>query len=269
MRSGILFEADTQHLGSISINILKTRNTSFVLAQAATTNSFISGVHIGELIAGNVLGGLGATAAVSVGNKMVGFSIGRHDIEQSALPGLEVRSGAIQTDIGFGRVKNCTGHGYAFNAMTKHGNIWSISNTGYGVYNNGNSLLNAQDVYCAGNTSGGINQVPVVPITLQNSWIDESGTFRAARYGSTVKISGLLSGGAVGTGYTWQTVAILANSYPVFDEYISANGFIGSGASVGLLAKVTSTGLVQVYGMGAVSVTGFSLNGSYTIQNNQ
>lgn len=267
--AGVLIEAQTQSLDDVSFGRIIAKHARWAFVEAAATNAPIVGVTV-EGIKGSLISGIGAGAAFQVGSHFVDFTCGWHQLNSCDQGGVHVRPGAVEVDIGSGFSKNSSGgDGYKFEADTKHGKISAVTNAGWGVNNISNKLLNAQDVLCKDNTTGGISSLQTVPVTLQNSWADGSGTFRLARYGSTVRVSGNLSGGTVGSGYTWVTVATIATMRPVFDEYISCVGYEAGGAPKPMAARITSAGEIQVYGMAPQSVTGFFLSGSYTVQGNQ
>ncbi len=268
--AGVLLEAQSQTLSSVSIGKIVATNATFVLAEGAATNSPIVDVSIGEIYGGNISGAGGATQAVAIGAHVVGFKIGQHELNACVNGGLSVATGAANVDIGSGYSKSSTtGDGYKFDAQARHGRISAIENAGWGVRNNSNTQINAADVFCNANTLGGISTLTPVAITLQNSWVDSGGTFRVVRYGSEIGISGQLTGGAIGALGAWVTVALLDTCYPVMDEFIACTGFQSSGSTKALIAKVTSSGQIQVYGMGDQAIAGFSLSGRYCVQGNQ
>lgn len=265
--AGILLEAQSQSLSSITIGKIVAINADYVIAEAAATNSPIVDVNIGAIIAGGISGGNGATQAVVIGAHSVGYAIGRHAFNACANGGLRVASGAVNADIGSGYSKSSsTGDGYLFDAPARHGKLYAGENAGYGVRNNSNTELNASDITCTQNTLGGISAVISIPVTLQNSWVDNAGTFRVVQYGGAVRISGQLTGGSVGTAGSWVTVAQLSSKYPAFDEYVACSGFDAGGATKPLIAKVTSTGQIQVYGLSSNAATGLNLSGFYVFQ---
>lgn len=266
--AGILLEAQSQSLSSITIGKIVALNADYVIAEAAATNSPIVDVNIGSIIAGGVAGaGGGVTQAVVIGANSVGYTIGRHALNACAKGGLRVATGAKNVDIGSGYSKSSSGgDGYLFDAPARHGQIYAGENAGWGVKNNSNMQLNAQNVLCVANTLGGISAVISITTTLKNSWADANGTFRAAQYGSMVRISGQLSGGGVGAAGGWVTIAQLSSGFPVFDEYLSCSGFDANGLTKPLIAKVISDGQVQVYGLASNSINGLNLSGFYVIQ---
>ncbi|WP_333709678.1 hypothetical protein [Malikia spinosa] len=266
--AGVLLEAQSQSLSSITIGKIVAINADYVIAEAAATNAPIVDVNIGSITAGGISGaGGGITQAVVIGEHSVGYAIGRHALNSCVKGGLRVANGAKNVDIGSGYSKSSSGgDGYLFDAPARHGKLYSGENTGWGVRNNANDELNAEDITCVQNALGGISSVMSIAVTFQNSWTDGQGTFRAARYGGGVRISGQLIGGATGAVGAWVTVAQLSGLLPVFDEYLSCCGFDGNGLTKPLIAKVNALGQIQVYGMATQSVTGVSLSGSYVFQ---
>jgi hypothetical protein len=267
--AGVLFEAQTQTLSGITIGSIVARNAQWVFTEAAATNTSIVGVHIG-FVSGSVIDGTGgATQAAVIGANAIDFTIGAHQFNACVKGGIHVASGAVNVDIGHGFSKNSsTGDGYKFDDDASHGKLVAIQNTGYGVRNNGNALLNAADVECIANTAGGISAVTTLSAPLQNGWTDTGGTFRVVPYGNEVRISGNLTGGSIGAGYAWLTVAQISNRLPVFDEILSCAGYTAGGVTHPLGAKITSAGDIQVYGMGAQATAGIFLSGSYVAQGN-
>lgn len=267
--AGVLIEAQTQSLDDVSFGRIIGKHARWVFVQAAASDSPIVGVTI-EGIKGSIISGVGAGAAFQVGSKFVDFTCGWHQLNTCNQGGVHVNAGAVEIDIGNGFSKNATaGDGYKFESDTKHGTITSVGNSGWGINNINNKLLNAQNVICIDNGAGGISSIQTIPVSLQNSWNDASGTFRMVRYGSKVRISGNLSGGDVGVNYSWVTVGTISTMLPVFDEYISCVGYESGGAPKPMAARVTSSGLIQVYGMAPQSVVGFIISGEYVCQSNQ
>lgn len=267
--AGILLEAQAQSLSSITIGRVVANSCAYVITEAAATTHPIVDVQIGEIVAGSITGvGGGITQAVAIGSHSVGFAIGKHSLNSCVNGGISVAAGAINVDIGSGYSKSSTtGDGYKFDAPARHEQILAQENAGWGVRNNSNTSLNAEDVSCVANTLGGISQVNSVGKTLLNSWTDSAGTFRVQRHGGTISVSGQLQGGTIGAAGTWTDVVTLAVA-PSVEEYLACAGFLSTGSTVPLMARVTSGGVIQVYGMGGIAVLGVSLSGRFVLHGN-
>ena len=266
--SGVLLEAQTQSVSSIRIGELVAFHSQYVIAEAAATTHPIVDVSIGSILAGAITGGGGATQAVSIGGHSVGFVIESHALNSCTNGGLSVAYGAVNVDIGSGYSKLASGgSGYKFDAPARHGRIYAGENAGWGVLNGSNYELNAIDVMCTSNSLGGISVGITSAFTLLGSW-SASSNFRVIKYGSAVRISGLLTGGGIGTANTWFAVAQLTGNYPAIEEVLACAGYNSNGDSKPLMARVTPTGEVQVYGMGGQAILGIYLSGMFVLQGN-
>jgi len=267
--AGFLYEAQSQTADGLKFGSLAGVNTRWLIAEAAASTNSITGISIGAASC-EVASGVNADSAIYIGPRTIGVSIGSHQLNACAKGGIIVRSGATLVDIGSGYSKgSSSADGYRFESACSHGKLVSVDNTGWGVYNNGNTLLDAAEITCVNNTLGGISVVTTVPTTLNNSWTNPLGDFRAAKYGSLIRISGQLSAGGLGSGYTYVTVATLSTCRPSIEEYISCVGFDGSGAPKPLAAKVKTTGEIVVYGLQPQAINIIHLSGSFVVQGNQ
>lgn len=267
--SGVLYEAQGgRNMSNLTIDTLVGSNCKFLIRQAVASTDFIVGLKIG-MLGGYGLQGDGQGKAVEIGSKIVGFTIGLHQLSHCADGGLIVKAGAVFVDIGSGYSKDGGSDGYTFEADARHGSLIAEDNTGYGVRNTLNRFLDLTQIVNAENVSGGTLTPPVVSNTGQNGWVPQV-DFKSRRFGSMVTLNGQVSAGTLGgAGWLYHTVLHLNECLPDTVQYIHVTGVQASGTSVALIGKVNPNGDVQVYGLNGYGVVYIVFSCFYVTTNNQ
>lgn len=269
--AGVYYEAQGgKVLSQVLIDELIGIDCRFLIKQAEATTDFITDLHIGKVV-GSAVNGTGAQQAVVIGGKVVNCTIGTHALNACTNGGLKVSVGAVNVDIGSGFSKGATaGDGYVFEASTQHGPLEAIDNSGYGVRNTSNPLLNPIIIHNFKNASGGTLTPPTVPFTLSNSWLNSYGDFKVRRNGSLVTVNGQINdGNKGGAGWLYTEVAVLNECRPDSTQYIAVNGITTTGESKPLIAKLLPSGSLQVYGLNGHNIIIIDFCGMYVTTNNQ
>lgn len=269
--AGVYYEAQGgKVLSQVLIDELSGIDCRFLIKQAELTTNFITDLHIGKVV-GSAINGTGAQQAVVIGGKVVNCTIGTHALNGCTNGGLKVSAGAVNVDIGSGFSKGAkAGDGYVFEASTQHGPLEAIDNSGYGVRNTSNPLLNPIIIHNFNNASGGTLTPPTVPFTLSNSWLNSYGDFKVRRNGSLVTVNGQINdGNKGGAGWSYTEVAVLNECRPDSTQYIAVNGITTTGESKPLIAKLLPSGSLQVYGLNGHNIISICFCGMYVTTNNQ
>lgn len=249
-----LWEAQSgTQLSDYTVDSITGVNCKELFAPATSATERMTDISIGKIQGGLMSGANGCY----ISGLFDRVSIGTHDFSQ-CVNGIITDAGCTQVDIGSGKVRIASVHGYNLAGDVTHGNISGYEVTQWTVFNNG-YVPNPELITNDGSGNGVLSSLFTVGVAFEGNWAS-SGFYPLIvnAWGGKLSFRGFVSSPTnTGNGVLF---TLPVNLRPKRQEIFFTDMFIGGAWESGFTVAFNTDGTV-VCDPGAVNVTDVAMTG--------